>query len=165
MRLRRHRNPQGSRSRPRDLQQHARSSRAPAHLQLSSEVRVITLSATPVARSPCCSRTPPVPSPSTVLSFPCTTIPAQATDGEQVALSVRDVKSQAPRSDVLTGRRRQLRRQRAQPVRAADAAMMEAPLTQGRGGDTLVKRNTVLVVGGTGTLGRQVRGWTRCRFP
>ena len=34
--------------------------------------------------------------------------------------------------------------------------MMEAPSTQGRGGDTLVKKNTVLVVGGTGTLGRQV---------
>ena len=39
--------------------------------------------------------------------------------------------------------------------------MMEAPSTQGRGGDTLVKKNTVLVVGGTGTLGRQVRAHTR----
>ena len=36
--------------------------------------------------------------------------------------------------------------------------MMEAPSTLGRGGDTLVKKNTVLVVGGTGTLGRQVLG-------
>ena len=40
--------------------------------------------------------------------------------------------------------------------------MMEAPSTQGRGGDTLVKKNTVLVVGGTGTLGRQVRGCVLC---
>ena len=40
---------------------------------------------------------------------------------------------------------------------ASDAAtMMEAPSTLGRGGETLVKKNTVLVVGGTGTLGRQV---------
>jgi FlaA1/EpsC-like NDP-sugar epimerase len=38
--------------------------------------------------------------------------------------------------------------------------MMEAPSTLGRGGDTLVKKNTVLVVGGTGTLGRQVRSCT-----
>lgn len=34
--------------------------------------------------------------------------------------------------------------------------MIEAPSTMGRGGETLVKKNTVLVVGGTGTLGRQV---------
>ena len=41
-------------------------------------------------------------------------------------------------------------------VRAAGSNLQEAEGTLGRAGDTLVKKNTVLVVGATGTLGRQV---------
>lgn len=67
-----------------------------------------------------------------------------------------DVTAAEPALLCGSGRRRQPRCQPALQVRASDAAMMEAPSTQGRGGDTLVKKNTVLVVGGTGTLGRQV---------
>ncbi len=70
MRLRRRRDPRGSRFRPHDLQQHARSSRAPAHLQLSSEVLDPRPPQPPVARYPCCSLSPTETQPQQLLSLP-----------------------------------------------------------------------------------------------
>ena len=76
-----------------------------------------------------------------------------------------------PRNDKLqylaagAGAERRQRQGRAAGlrVRAAEDGLQEALGTAGRAGETLVKKNTVLVVGGTGTLGRQVGHCTSCQ--